>query len=54
MLEHRFFNKLLKKQLAESSGDNLLLIMIMTGSFLPSLWSSNNQSLLGLRDPTLL
>jgi len=28
--------------------------MIMFGSFLPSLWSLSNQSLLGLREPTLL
>src|SRR5260370_22162012 len=31
-----------------------LLLAIMFGSFLPSLWSSSNQSLLGSREPTLL
>jgi len=28
--------------------------MIMFGSFLPSLWSSTNHSLLGSKEPTLL
>src|SRR5260221_9284240 len=31
-----------------------LLLDILFGSFLPSLWSSNNQSLLGSREPTSL
>src|ERR1035441_2649353 len=31
-----------------------LLLDILFGSFLPSLWSSNNHSLLGSREPTLL
>src|SRR5258708_11036114 len=31
-----------------------LLLDILFGSFLPSLWSSSNHSLLGLREPTLL
>src|SRR5258707_8974867 len=31
-----------------------LLLDILFGSFLPSLWSSNNQSLLESREPTLL
>jgi hypothetical protein len=31
-----------------------LLLDILFGSFLPSLWSSSNHSLLGSREPTLL
>src|SRR5258705_10313085 len=31
-----------------------LLLDILFGSFLPSLWSSSNQSLLGSKEPTLL
>lgn len=32
----------------------IIYAFIMFGSFHPSLWSSNNQSLLGSREPTLL
>jgi hypothetical protein len=43
-----------KMQSSESSGDNLTPIIIMSGSFLPSLWSSSNHSLLGSRESALL